>query len=115
VKCLLAYEKLAGERIDAIASEKVAGFVAKRQEAELEVSSINRQLQVLRRTFHLAQEWGKVDKVLPRVPMLSRERRRDRVLKRDEERRYLAEASHLLREVATILIDCGCDPRSVSG
>jgi hypothetical protein len=80
VKSLLADERLAGERLDAITSEKVAGYVAKRQEAGLQVSSINRELQVLRRMFLLAQEWGKVEKVLPRVRMLSGERHRERVL-----------------------------------
>jgi len=63
VKSLLADDRLAVEPWDAITSEKVA----KRQEAGLRVSSINRELQVLRRMFHLAQEWGKVEKVLPRV------------------------------------------------
>ncbi len=92
VKCLLAYGRLANEPMDGITSEKVAGFVAKRLEAELQIASINRQLQVLRRMFHLAQEWGKVEKVLPRVRMLSGERRRERVLRWDEERRYLDEA-----------------------
>ncbi len=110
VKCLLAYGRLANEPMDGITSEKVAGFVAKRLEAELQISSINRQLQVLRRMFHLAQEWGKVEKVLPRVRMLSGERRRERVLRWDEERRYLDEAAPLLRDVATILIDCGLRP-----
>ena len=67
VKSLLAYDKLATEPVDAITSEKVAGYVAKRREAGLQIASINRDLQVLRRMFHLVQEWGKVEKVLPRV------------------------------------------------
>src|SRR5215471_5196918 len=71
VKSLLADEKLANEAIDVITSEKIAGFVAKRQEAGLQIASINRELQVLRRMFHLVQEWGKIEKVLPRVRMLS--------------------------------------------
>ena len=110
VKSLLADDKLAGEKLDAITSEKVAGYVAKRQEAGLQVSSINRELQVLRRMFHLAQEWGKVDKVLPRVRMLSGERHRERVLSPEEERLYLQEAQPLLRDVVTILLDCGLRP-----
>jgi integrase len=110
VKSLLRDAKLAGERLDAITSEKVAGYVAKRQDAGLQVASINRELQVLRRMFHLAQEWGKVEKVLPRVRMLSGERHRERVLTADEEKRYLEEAQPLLRDVATILLDCGLRP-----
>src|SRR6185436_17369368 len=93
-----------------ITSEKVAGYVAKRQEANLQVASINRELQVLRRMFHLAQEWGKVEKVLPRVRMLSGERHRERVLTAEEENKYLGEAEPLLHDVATILLDCGLRP-----
>jgi integrase len=110
VKSLLKDAKLAGERLDAITSEKVAGYVAKRQDAGLQVASINRELQVLRRMFRVAQEWGKVEKVLPRVRMLSGERHRERVLAADEEKRYLEEAQPLLRDVATILLDCGLRP-----
>lgn len=43
--------------------------------------------------FFLAQEWGKVEKVLPRVRMLPGERHRDRVLSADEEARYLMAAT----------------------
>ena len=110
VKSLLAYDKLSSEPVDAITSEKVAGFVAKRQTAGLQIASINRELQVLRRMFHLAQEWGKVEKALPRVRMLPGERRRERILSWVEEQRYLEEAAPLLRDVATILIDCGLRP-----
>src|SRR5690242_18836606 len=45
VKSLLADPKLAGESLDAITSEKVAGYVAKRQKDNLQVASINRELQ----------------------------------------------------------------------
>jgi integrase len=110
VKSLLADEKLARERLDAITSEKIASYVAKRQEAGLQVASINRELQVLRRMFNVAQEWGKVEKVLPRVRMLSGERHRERVLSVHEEKRYLDEAGALVRDVATILLDCGLRP-----
>ena len=109
VKSLLA-AKIANEPLDTLTSEKVAGYVAKRQEAGLQVSSINRELQVLRRMIHLSQEWGRVDKVLPRVRMLSGERHRERVLTPAEESRYLNEAQPLLRDVATILVDCGLRP-----
>jgi len=141
VKSLLAYEKLASEPIDGITSEKVAGFVAKRQEAGLQIASINRELQVLRRMFHLAQEWGKVERVLPRVRMIPGEAHRDRVISATEEKAYLDGARvigtamlegyqraleglragrgdvpikprdpFLLRDVTTILLDCGVRP-----
>jgi hypothetical protein len=74
LKSLLAYGNLASLRLDAITTETMAGFAAKRREQGLEVSSINRELQVLRRMFSLAQEWSKVEKVLPKVRMLPGER-----------------------------------------
>lgn len=110
VKALLADEDLAGQRLDAITSDKVAGHIAKRQKAGLKISSINRELEVLRRMFHLAQEWGKSDKVLPRVRMLAGENHRERVLTADEEQRFLGEAEPLLRDVVAILLDCGLRP-----
>ena len=142
MKSLLAYEELAGERLDKITSEGISGFVAKQQERGLKVSSVNRMLQVLRRMSHLAQEWGKVDKVLPKVRMLAGEDHRERVLSPEEEARYLEAAAaighgrleayenaltgiratergeepikpadpFLLRDVTTILLDCGLRP-----
>ena len=110
VKNLLAFEALASEQLDRITSEQVGGYVSRRQRAGLQVSSINRELQVLRRMFNLAQEWGKVEKVLPKVKMLPGERHRERVLSADEEQSYLGAAKPLLRDVATVLIDCGLRP-----
>lgn len=109
-KSLLASDKLAGETLDTITSEKVAGYVDKRQEAGLQVASINRELQVLRRMLYIAQEWGRVEKVLPRVRMMPGERHRERVLTSDEEKRYLDGAEPLLHDVATLLLDCGLRP-----
>jgi integrase len=115
-KSLLAYEKLAESPLDRITAEQVSGFVAKRQEQGLQVASINRELQVLRRMFHLAQEWGKVERALPKVRMLPGERHRERVLTPEEEARYLEAARKwdqgpvLLPDVAVILLDCGLRP-----
>lgn len=36
----------------------------------VEISTINRELQALRRMFHLAQEWGKVERALPTARMV---------------------------------------------
>ena len=110
IKQLGAFEKLANEPLDAITSEKIAGFVARRQADGLQVASINRELQVLRRMLALAVEWGKVDKALPRVRMLPGEAHRERVLTPAEEAIYLGNASPLLRDVATVLVDCGLRP-----
>ena len=41
----------------------------------MEVSSINRELQVLRRMLHLATEWGLIEQV-PKIKLLHGERHR---------------------------------------
>jgi integrase len=110
-KNLCAFEDMAGAALDSITSETIGGYVAARRRAGLMVASINRELQVLRRMFTLAQEWGKVEKVLPHVRMLPGEQRRERVLSSVEETKYLGAASPLLRDVATILLDCALRPK----
>jgi integrase len=93
LKNITRYPPLAGATLDTITADKIAGFVAARRESGLEVSSINRQLEVLRRALKLAMEWGKVEKALPKVEMLPGERHRERVLSGDEGNRYLAAAT----------------------
>jgi integrase len=142
LKNLDGYTPLADCPLDTITAEKISGFVTKRREADLAVSTINRQLEVLRRMLKLAMEWGKVEKALPKVEMLPGENHRERILNSDEESRYLEAAAaigkdiqesyqraltgiratlrgeqpqrpedpFLLRDVATILIDCGLRP-----
>ncbi len=141
VKNLKAVPALAGLRMDAITSESIAEYVAKRKAGDVEVSTVNRDLATLRRMFHLAQEWAKVEKMLPRVKLLAGENRRERVLTPEEEAAYLDAATgigneiqqdyqsamtgiravkrgqqprtpdaYLLRDVATILADCGLRP-----
>jgi hypothetical protein len=75
---LTAYPKLANLKLDAITSDVIGGFVAYRQTQRqkrrnnkaLGVSTVNRDLATLRRMFHLAQEWGKVSTLLPKVKMI---------------------------------------------
>ena len=50
---LIAFGPLAQTRLDAITSDKIASFIAKRRARGLKVSSINRELEVLRRMFAL--------------------------------------------------------------
>lgn len=122
--CLLIV--LTNERLDALTSDRVAEYISKRQQSKgkrgnlLQVASLNRELQVLRRMFHLAEEWGRVERALPKVKMLAGEQHRERVLTAAEEELYLKGASTeamegyadaaLLRDVATILLDCGLRP-----
>lgn len=99
MKNLSAYPPLAGCTLDKITTDKTAGFAAKRREAGLAVSSVNRQLEVLRRLLKLATEWGKVEKVLPKVEMLPGENHQDRVLTLAEETRYLEAAAAVGEEI----------------
>jgi len=142
VQGLRKYAALSGCKLDSITADKIAGFVGTLRDRGLTVASINRQLEVLRRMLRLAVEWGKVEKVLPRVKMLTGENHRERVLTDDEEARYFAAAiaigygieeaygraltgiratlrgqgpikpddPFLLRDVTTLLIDCGLRP-----
>jgi integrase len=126
VKNLLNAERLANEKLEDITTGKIAEYVATRQSAQgkhgrlLQVATVNRELQVLRRMFALAQEWRKVEKALPKVSMLPGERRRERVLTNTEEDLYFRGATSeamgryadpaLLRDVATVLLDCGLRP-----
>lgn len=142
IKHLLGYAPLAKSALDDITNQKITGFVEKRRGRGLQVSTINRQLEVLRRMLKLAVEWSKLDKVPPKIEMLPGERHRDRVLSFEEETRYLdattalgesiqesyrralegirapmrgeqpiePEDPFLLRDVTTLLIDCGLRP-----
>ena len=60
--------------------------------------------------FKLAQEWGRVEKALPKVKMLPGERHRERVLAHQEEEAYLASAPPLDRDVSIVLLDCALRP-----
>ena len=95
VRNLAAFDELARLPLDKITADVIAKFVAHRRKGDLEVSTINRDLATLRRMFHLAQEWGRVSTMLPRVKMLPGENRRERVLGADEEGVYLNVAAEL--------------------
>ncbi len=145
VKRLTDFQTLADARLDSITPKHIISYIEQRRGQGLEVSSINRQLEVLRRMFKLAVEWGKVDKALPQVSMLPGEKRRERVLTSKEETAYFAVANsigdsiiaayqralqgiratqrgetpvrptdpYLLRDIATILIECALRPEEV--
>jgi hypothetical protein len=62
LKHLKEFAPLAKSRLDAIAQSAVTDLVDRLRTAELEVSSINRILEVLRRILRLSLEWGKVER-----------------------------------------------------
>lgn len=106
---LKTFGPLASLPLNEITSESVTGYVAKRQSEDLAVSSINRELQVLRRVLNVAVEWGALESTI-KVKLLSGETRRERVITSDEERRYLAVAPEPLSSIATVLVDSGLRP-----
>jgi integrase len=126
VKNLLHSERMATEKLQDITTGKIAEYVTSRQSARgkhgvlLQIASINRELQVLRRILRLAEEWGRVEKALPKVSMLPGERHRERVLTISEEDLYFRAATSdamnqyadptLLHDVARTLLDCGVRP-----
>jgi len=75
----------------------------------LQASSVNSRLRVLRRVFHLALEWGEIS-AAPKITLISGERHREYVLQPADEAKYLAAASPLLADIATILLDSGMRP-----
>ena len=48
---LLEYSALVDESLDTITTEKIAGYARCRQDAGMKISTVNRELQVLRRMF----------------------------------------------------------------
>ncbi len=73
------------------------------------MSTANNSLRVLRRILNLSVEWS-VMKTVPRIKTLPGERRRERVVTRNEEARYLAAAPEPLASIATVLADTGMRP-----
>lgn len=92
---LTGHAALAGAKLNEIPAEAIAAFVEKQRQAKYEVSSINRALQVLRRAFHLAVDWGKVEKLPAKISLVPGERRRERVLSDSEELAYLKAAGEI--------------------
>ncbi len=89
---LLEYSTVADQSLDTITTEHIAGYARRRQDAGMKVATVNRELQVLRRMFALAMEWGKVERALPRVRMIPGEAHRDRVVSVAEETAYFEAA-----------------------
>src|SRR5258708_15983386 len=71
IRNLRSYDKLAGLKMDSITSDVIAVFVARRRDAGMQVSTINRDLATLRRMFHLAQEWERGASILTQGRLLT--------------------------------------------
>jgi integrase len=109
VRRLKECSAIASERLSDITGEKIALFVSSRQSKNRKVSSINRELQVLRRALRLAFKWHLID-ATNGVEMLPGESRRERVINTDEEARYLSATAEPLASIASVLLDSGMRP-----
>jgi integrase len=109
MRALLKYAPLSSSPLDEIGGERAAGFAAWRQAQGLEAGSINSSLRVLRRILRLAADWGMIE-TAPKMQLLTGESRRERVVTPEEEARYLAAATPVLADVATLLFDTGMRP-----
>jgi hypothetical protein len=70
LKHLKEFSPLAKHKLDSIPPSANTDLVDRLWSEELQVSSINRILEVLRRMLRLSLEWGKVEKLPPKVQML---------------------------------------------
>jgi len=109
LRAIKAYGPLAGAKLDEITSENIASFAAHRQAQNLQVSTINSSLRVLRRVLRMAVEWGALG-TMPRVKLFSGERHRERVVTQEDEARYLAAAPEPVGSMAAVLVDTGLRP-----
>jgi integrase len=109
IRRISEFRLLAKARLSEITAETVHAYIVKRQTNGLNVTSINRELQILRRILRLAVEWGAVESTI-KVRLLPGEERRERVLSIDEESRYLAAAHEPLASIASVLVDSGLRP-----
>lgn len=109
VRRLSEFAPLGKARLNAITADTIRAYIAKRQTDGLNVTSINRELQILRRILNLAAEWGAAESAL-KIKMLPGERRRERVIAHEEEARYLAAAPETVGSMAAVLVDTGLRP-----
>ena len=109
MKAIRGYKPLADSRLDEISSEIISGFAAHRLANGLQVSTVNSSQRVLRRILRLAVEWGELA-VVPKITRLPGERHRDRVVKPEEEAKYLTAAPGPLASIAAVLTDTGLRP-----
>jgi integrase len=114
IRTLQKYPAFCNRVLSEITSEHISEFAAHVRSKglrgkELQASSVNSRLRVLRRILHLAVEWGELD-IAPKFKLEPGERHREHVLVPTEEAKYLAAAPPLLADIATVLVDSGLRP-----
>jgi integrase len=108
-RVLVEYKPLANAALDGITGELASEFAAWRIRQGRQIATVNSSLRVLRRVLNLALEWG-VIAVVPKLQVMSGERRRERVVGGEKEAKYLAVASEPLGSIGTVLADTGMRP-----
>lgn len=108
-----AFTPLAEKALAAITGELVSKYVnwRKAHASGNSSASLNGEIRTLRRLFHLAEEWGVIDKA-PTIHELPVQTTRNRVPSFEEEARYLKESSLTLRGLAILAADTGLRPNS---
>ncbi|MCH6553508.1 MAG: site-specific integrase [Acidobacteria bacterium] len=102
---LLEYKPLANARLDQIDEALIEAYIQHRRQI-ISISTMNMELQTLRRLLRLAQEWKVIDRV-PKVSLLSDGRTRDFILSEDQEEEYLAAAPKALKDAAVLMLETG--------
>ena len=109
IRSLLSSKQLAGAALDEITGETASEFASLRLGKKLQISTVNSSLRVLRSILHRGVEWG-VLQTVPKIKLLPGERRRERVVTREEEAKYLAAAREPLASIGAVLADSGLRP-----
>ncbi len=109
MRTLKLYKPLADSPLSEIRGELVSECAAHRVEGDYQISTVNSSLRLLRRVLNLAVEWDVLE-AAPKIKLLSGERRRERVVSKEEEARYLSAAPEPLGSIAAVLADTGMRP-----
>jgi integrase len=108
-------EAFGSKRLSEITPQEIDRYKQKRLDAGRKGSTINRDLACLRRLLRVAVKRNKL-RTSPfsegRVDFLP-EQGRERILSFLEERKYFNAANPTLRDVATLILECGCRPDEV--
>jgi integrase len=110
-KVLLAFDPLKDARLDEIGKEVVDEFKRWRQKQNVGVHTVNSSLRALRAVLHRATlERLRNPLVKGEITILAGAKSRERVVTREDEKKYLEACTEPLRSTATILVDTGLRP-----
>jgi len=113
LKRVLGFHPLSEIPMSGVTGELITKYIRFRQALPTanSVAAQNADLRTLRRAFNLAEEWALIPKA-PVIHEIPGKVTRERVVTFEEERKYLAEASPTLRDLAILSADTGLRPDS---